>query len=84
MKLHVLALGIATGIFLGVGIFVFDAYSILFGTGGNIGIIRWFVPGFDRNWAGAFIGLVVGFIEGFLVYSIFALLYNRIVRALGK
>ncbi len=77
MKLRALAFGIAAGVFLGVGVFVLDAYSILFGTGGNVGIIKWFVPGFDRNWSGAFIGLVVGLVEGFAVGSAFAWLYNR-------
>ena len=84
MKLRVTAFGMAVGVFLAVGFFVATAFSVLFGTGGHIGYLAWILPWFDRNWLGAFIGLVGGFVEGFIVGSAFAWLYNRILRALEK
>ena len=84
MKLRVLAFGLAAGVFLGLGVFVADAYSLLFGAGENIGIMQLFVIGFDRNWPGAFIGLVSGFVEGFVAASAFAWFYNRVLSALER
>jgi hypothetical protein len=84
VKIHPLALGISLGLFLGLGVFLADAYSITTGSGESIGIIRWVVPGFDRNWPGAFTGLVVAFLEGLAAGTAFAWLYNKIVNALDK
>ncbi len=69
--------GLAAGILWGLAIFVWTfitlATGLFAGFMGSIGLIY---PGYSVSVAGAFIGLVYGFIDAGVCFFIFASLYN--------
>lgn len=81
MKLKVWAFGLALGIFWGSSLFVLTligintTYADLF-----LGVIDSIYPWYSWSVAGAFVGLGLGFIDGFLGGAIIAWIYNRFVK----
>ncbi len=84
MKLRVGALGLAHGIMWGVGVFVATLLSIQFGRGETIRTLSFIFPGYDWNIGGAFLGLLWGFVDGFVVGALIAWLYNTFCKMLYK
>lgn len=83
MKLNVKAFGLAGGILWGLGLFLMTIIVMLIGQGYGItflGIISNVYPGYKVTAGGAFLGLVYGFIDGFIGCAVFAWLYNKLVR----
>ncbi|MFC1543027.1 bacteriophage holin [Candidatus Neomarinimicrobiota bacterium] len=78
MKLNVRALGLAGGILWGLAIFLLTYWFLLFGYGGTmLGKIANVYLGYSVTWYGAFIGLVWGFVDGFIGGALLAWLYNK-------
>jgi len=76
MKLHKPAFGLATGIVMGLCIFICTVWVMLKGGGNTFVLLEQFYVGYSISWAGAFIGLGWGFVSGFIGGWVFALLYN--------
>ncbi len=77
MKLRVRAYGMAFGVLLGLAYCLGTIYSIAFGAGLTYQYYANFLPFLQRSFLGVIIGLVGGFIEGFLIGAFFAWLYNK-------
>ena len=77
MKLGKLALGLAIGIIFGLTILITTLWIVIAkGEGTHIILLSRFYPGYSVTVGGAFIGLVWGFIDGFIAGWLIALLYN--------
>jgi hypothetical protein len=82
MKLSVKAFSLTTGILWGATVFLATLWLLLMGHGG--GLIRQldhFYLGYSFSTAGAFVGLVWGFVDGAVGGAIFAWLYNTLAGA---
>ena len=81
MKLNVKSFALAGGIVWGIAILLITFWFLLFGYTGNIlGKLGTVYLGYSVTWGGAFIGLLWGFVEGFIVCGIFAWLYNKFTK----
>ena len=83
MRLNARAWGIATGLLLGVLLFL--ATNILVIKGGpNVGqhlqLLRVFMPGYSVSFLGSLIGFVYAFVVGYALGRIIGGVYNRLVR----
>lgn len=83
MKLKVWAFGLALGIVWGLSLFILTLIAI--NTGYSyadifLGVIDSIYPWYSWSVAGAFVGLGLGFIDGFLGGAIIAWIYNRFVK----
>ena len=78
MKLRVQAFGLATGIVMGLFVFLLTLVSLWFGRGETIDALVVPFPGFSRSIGGAIVGLIWGFVDGFIGGALLAWLYNRI------
>jgi hypothetical protein len=77
--LHRVAMGVAWGIALGVGIFLLTAVLLIKGgplVGPNLALIGQFFFGYTVTWPGAFVGLLWGFLVGFILGWGFAFTRN--------
>jgi len=81
MKLHLTALGFASGIIWGVCLFVITLVSLSCGYGDKLlkGVASIY-PGYSVTVGGSFIGLLYGFVDGFICALIFGLIYNAIAK----
>ena len=80
MKLKPLALGLAGGILWGVGLCVGTLWIVIIGSPGiTLGLLGKFYIGYSVTIPGAFIGLVWGFVDGFICGIILAWLYNLFI-----
>jgi hypothetical protein len=81
VKLSVKGLALSLGILWGVGIFVLTWWIILIGgaTGEPTFIGRVYI-GYRINTLGSIIGLLWGFVDGFICGGILAWLYNLFVK----
>jgi hypothetical protein len=73
------AFGAAVGTLLGLLIFCATIFVLVkdgSGGGSNLGLLAQYYPGYTVTIAGAFVGLVYGFVSGFLVGWFIALLRN--------
>ena len=78
MKLSIKALGLACGILWGLAIFLLTYWFLLRGfEGETLARLRNVYLGYSVTWYGGFIGLVWGFIDGFIGGALLAWLYNR-------
>ncbi|MBP1679597.1 MAG: hypothetical protein H6Q29_1508 [Bacteroidetes bacterium] len=77
MKLRVQAFGLATGIVMGLFVFLLTLVSLWFGRGETIDALVVPFPGFSRSIGGAIVGLIWGFVDGFIGGALLAWLYNR-------
>ncbi len=81
MKLDKLALGLATGILWGAGIFLATNFLILSGgEGQTISKMNAFYFGYSFSFVGSLIGLIWGFIYGFITGWFFGLFYNLFAK----
>ncbi len=76
-KLNPSKLGLAAGIFWGLSLFVITWISMYTGYA-MFWLSQWMdlYPGYDLSIVGTFIGLVYGFVDGFVCLFIFGWLYN--------
>lgn len=78
MKLNIKALGLATGILWGVSIFLLTGWFLLLGHPGNLlSKLGGIYLGYSVTWPGAFVGLIWGFLDGFIGGAVLAWLYNK-------
>jgi hypothetical protein len=77
MKLRVRAFGLATGVVGGLFVLILTFVSLWFGRGETIDALVVPFPGFSRSIGGAIVGLIWGFVDGFIGGSLLAWLYNR-------
>ncbi len=85
MKLNVMALGLASGLIWGLGLFVLTWWIIAFeGADAQRGtFIGSVYRGYSISAKGSFIGLAWGFLDAFVGGLIFAWLYNVLAARLG-
>lgn len=85
MRLHATKFGLTLGIMWGAAIFFGTLWLLMTGSGGNTWhLLSNFYIGFRFSVLGAFIGLIWGFVDGFLGGWIFALIYNAFVGKPAK
>lgn len=79
MKLSVKALALTSGILWGGAVWFATLWLLLWGYDGSlIQQLDHFYIGYSFSIAGAFIGLVYGFIDGAIGGALFAWIYNRL------
>jgi hypothetical protein len=84
MKLNARNFGLATGIVAGLFVLLFTLVSLWFGRGETIDALVVPFPGFSRSLGGAIIGMIWGFVDGFLGGAFLAWLYNRFAGTMTK
>ncbi|MBA7565491.1 hypothetical protein ES708_07175 [subsurface metagenome] len=78
MKLNVKALGLAGGILWGLAIFLLTYWFLLRGfEGKTLARLSNVYLGYSVTWYGGFVGLVWGFVDGFIGGALLAWLYNK-------
>jgi len=78
MRLNVRALALAGGIVWGLAIFLITYWFLVFGHGGTtLFKLSNVYLGYSVTWYGAFVGLVWGFVDGFIGGALLAWLYNK-------
>lgn len=82
LRLNAQAWGIAFGLLAGLGLFGATVFLVL-KDGENVGqhleLLGVFFPGYRVTVAGAFVGLVYGFVFGYGVGRIIGAVYNRLL-----
>ena len=77
MRLQPLALGLAGGIVWGASVFVATLWILIIGSEGiTIALLGKFYLGYSVSIAGAFIGMLWGFADGFVAGLVLGWLYN--------
>ncbi len=77
MKFKPIALGLTAGIIWGAAVMFATWWIVIRGSAGEtIGALSNFYLGYSVTWLGGLVGLVWGFIDGFICGAIFACLYN--------
>lgn len=71
-------LGIAGGVVLGLSLFFLTVIASSTGYGVEMLSFLSFYPGYDMSAAGATLGFVWGFIDGFIFFALLAWIYNHI------
>lgn len=76
--LNAKGLGLAGGVLWGLAMFIFTVISIYTGYGTMwLALMADVYPGYDITFTGSIIGLIYGFIDGFVGLFILAWLYNK-------
>ncbi|MHC4106927.1 MAG: bacteriophage holin [Planctomycetota bacterium] len=86
MKLNVMALGLASGLIWGLGLFVITWWIIAFegeAAAQRETFIGLVYRGYSISATGSFIGLAWGFLDAFVGGIIFAWLYNVLAARIG-
>jgi hypothetical protein len=80
---HKKAFGVATGVTFGVGLFVLTAIATLAGPEGasSLNLLNEYFAGYRVSPAGAFIGLLWGFVTGFVMGWFVAFSRNLVIAA---
>ena len=79
MKLDVKSFALTTGLFWGIGLFLFTWWVIAFdGVTGDITLIGRLYRGYSISPTGSLLGLLWGFVDGLIGGALFAWLYNSI------
>ena len=88
MKLNVMALGLASGLIWGLGLFVLTWWVIAFEGAEAVADRQTFIGliyrGYSISTAGSFIGLAWGFFDGLIGGAIFAWLYNLLAARMTR
>jgi hypothetical protein len=84
MKLRARAFGIAVGILGGIALFLATFASLSWGTGEILNKLAVVMPGYARSAGGAFLGILWGFVYGFVGGALVAWLYNQFCKVLYK
>jgi len=81
MKLDAVKFALAAGIFWGGALFVFTVVAAFtgYGTEWLNSFIATIYPGFSVSYGGSLLGLIYGFIDGFIGCWIFAAIYNKLL-----
>jgi hypothetical protein len=86
-RLNSRAWGIASGVLLGVSLFVATLFLVIKG-GPNVGqhleLLRVYFPGYRVTVLGSLIGFVYGFVVGYAVGRFFGMAYNWLAAARAK
>ena len=78
MRLKVRALALAGGIAWGLVIFLLTYWFLIFGyEGETLARLSNVYLGYSVTWYGAFVGLIWGFVDGFIGGALLAWLYNK-------
>ncbi len=78
MKLNAKSLGLAGGVLWGVVMFIMTWLSMFTGYASMwLAMMMDVYPGYDVSVVGSFIGLIYGFIDGFVGLFLIGWLYNR-------
>lgn len=83
LRLNARAWGIATGLLLGLGLFLATVILVIKGgpnAGQHLRLIRVFFPGYSVSWGGALIGFVYAFVVGYALGRLVGAVYNRLSR----
>ena len=79
MKLDTKAFALASGLIIGLGLFLITWFIIaLDGASGEITVISRVYRGYNISPLGSLIGLIWGFCDGFIGGAVFAWLYNSL------
>ncbi len=79
MSLSPYKLGLSAGILWGLALAIMTVAGILFGYGlPFLHLMASVYPGYAVSYPGALIGLIYGFVDGFVGLYIFGWLYNRL------
>ena len=85
MMLRVRALGMAVGIVWGLSVLVATLWMLWFAQPSPTWpTLKSLYPGYDVTYMGAFVGLIWGFVDGFIAGALIAWLYNKFHKALYK
>ena len=85
MKLNVKAFALASGLILGLGLFVITWFIIaLDGASGEITVISRVCRGYNISPVGSLIGLIWGLVDGAVGGAVFAWLYNSLAGCAPK
>jgi tetrahydromethanopterin S-methyltransferase subunit C len=84
MKLRSRAFGLAIGIVWGLAVFVSTIWDVAVGMGKTMALLGVFYPGYSVSYGGAVIGLIWGFVNGFLFGATVAWLYNKMHNTIYK
>ncbi len=77
MKLNAKNFGLAFGILWGVFLFIMTLLSVFTGYGLDFfKILSSIYPGYKVSYLGSVVGLIYGFLDGFIGFYLFALIYN--------
>jgi hypothetical protein len=82
VRLNATVHGIVTGLIVGSGVFIATNWLILKGgdtVGPHLSLLSQFFLGYRVTFVGSLIGFCYGFLSGFAVGSVVAILYNWIV-----
>jgi len=81
MKLNAHKFALAAGILWAIAMFVFTWIAVGTGYLGDfLNIIAGVYPGYSVTAGGSFLGLVYGFIDGYVGCWLFAALYNKLLK----
>lgn len=82
-KLNVLAASLAVGLTWSVSLLVLTLFSVKTGYAeGTLAILVGVYPGYELTNQGAFLGLIMGFLDGFIGTYIVVSLYNYFAKKL--
>lgn len=83
LRLNARAWGIATGLLLGLGLFVATNFLVLKGgdvVGPHLGLLGVYLPGYRVTFAGSLIGFVYMFVIGYGLGRLVGAVYNAVAR----
>jgi len=81
---HPLAAGLSVGLIWGIALFIMTLISAQNGYAAHIfGLLEGVYPYYELSTAGAFWGLLWGFLDGMIGTYILVWLYNALVKKLG-
>ncbi len=81
MRLNLLVNGITVGLVFGLGLFLSTIFLVIKGgpvVGPHLALLSEYLPGYDVTVIGSFVGLAYGFVLGFAVGSLIAVVYNKV------
>lgn len=82
LRLNGRSWGIASGLLLGVGLFLATNILVLRGgpeVGKHLGLLRVFFPGYSVTFVGSIIGFIYAFVLGYALGRVVGTVYNRLV-----
>jgi len=80
MKINATKFGLAGGVISGIGILVMTLFASYFPGWSNLMLEAYGRFGYSLNGIGIFLGLVYGFIDGFIGFWLLAIIYNKLLK----
>ena len=80
LKLNAVKFGIAGGIVTGICVLLITLFASYFPGCSNLILEAYGRFGYSLKGIGMLLGLVYGFIDGFIVVWLFALIYNKLIK----